>query len=134
MIAQKQQTALLSVILFIAISLSGCSGEQVDASDTSDSSVIQLQGICDLFTKADDATQETDVRTQFSLELYTEARLLAQSNPEYSELKLAAEDYYASFQELLAIENSGVTGPVEMDLTDYLSAKDFIIASCKDLG
>ena len=134
MIAQKQRTTFASVILLLAIGLSGCSGEQDDAIEASDASVIKLQGICDLFTKVDDGTQETDVRTQFSLQLYTEARLLAQSNPEYAELKLAAADYYASFQELLAIENSGQTGLVEMDLTDYLSAKDFIIASCKDFS
>ena len=118
-------------MLMLTIGLSACSGEKADSLDTTG---VKLQSICNLFTKADDATQETDVLTQFSLQLYTEARMLSQSNSEYSELKLAAEDYYVSFQELLEIENSGQTGIVEMDLTDYLSAKDFIVASCKDFS
>ena len=111
-------------------SLSACSGGEVNATDPS---AERLQTICTLFFKVDDGTQQTELRAEEALELYTNARFLAQSDENFSELKLAASDYYASFQELLAIENSGQTGLVKMDLTDYLSARDFISSTCSEL-
>jgi len=91
----------------------------------------ELTELCDLYNQAEDFMRDDIERAEIALSLDSKARILAQKDQKFNELKDATFEYYKVFKLVADAKISGQTGVIGSVSPEYVSATSFLKSFCQ---